>query len=551
MKILSKFRIHKSIEEKKKLRKERLLLILSGSLIGISFPPFPFPFTLLIFVGFIPYLYVLIQRKTLAEINRATFLMAFVLTVITVYWVGSWQAEADPFLMMGGAALLFALPCVMLIPSTLFYLSKKFFNGKVSLWLFPAFWVTAEYLLTLTDLKFPWLILGHGLAKFTIFIQAADLIGAFGLSIVVLYINIFFYKLIVNIYLEQSFSSRYFMIVVLIFLLFLVYGLIKISSFKPSGEKLKVGVIQPNIDPWEKWQSGNLQDMVDSYLEQSQKAVDKGAKLILWPETALPVYLMNGNYYPEVNSIYSFLDSNNVALLTGMPHINFYFDDQKYPEDAKYNKGGRFHYTTYNSILLLRPNTMDYQQYGKMKLVPLGEHVPFAEEFSFLADVFKWGVGLSGWNVGKDTLVFILPIDRDTVKICGLVCYESIFPLFVTNFVQRGAEFIAVVTNDSWYGNSSGPYQHEDFAILRAVENRRSVVRCANGGVSCIINPLGEIEVQTKMFTRTILVGNVQLGNEQTFYTQHPAIVTTIISIISLWIVGLNILLYIKNKFKL
>ena len=165
--------------------------------------------------------------------------------------------------------------------------------------------------------------------------------------------------------------------------------------------------------------------------------------------------------------------------------------------------------------------------------------------------MFKWGVGLSGWNVGKDTLVFKLPMNKDTVKIGGLVCYESIFPLFVTNFVKRGAQFIVVVTNDSWYGNSSGPYQHEDFAILRAVENRRSVVRCANGGISCIINPLGKIESETKMFTKTVLVGNVELRSEKTFYTEHPAIITTIISIISLWIVGLNILLYIKNKFKL
>ena len=153
MKLLSKYRIPKTEEEKKKFNKERILLILSGILIGISFPPFPFPFTLLIFVGFVPYLYVLMQRKTLAEINRATFLMAFVLTVITVYWVGSWQSEADPFLMMGGGALLFALPCVLLIPTTLYYLSVKVFKPQVAFWLFPLFWVTAEYLLTLTDLK--------------------------------------------------------------------------------------------------------------------------------------------------------------------------------------------------------------------------------------------------------------------------------------------------------------------------------------------------------------------------------------------------------------
>ncbi len=139
----------------------------------------------------------------------------------------------------------------------------------------------------------------------------------------------------------------------------------------------------------------------------------------------------------------------------------------------------------------------------------------------------------------------------ELVNINGQVCYESIFPLFAPNFVQRGAEVIAVVTNDSWYGNSSGPYQHKEFAVLRAVENRRAVVRCANGGISCIINPLGVTEAETKMFTRTVLVGDVSLHSEITFYTEHPAIITTIISVLSLWIVGLNILLFIKNKFKL
>ena len=178
-----------------------------------------------------------------------------------------------------------------------------------------------------------------------------------------------------------------------------------------------------------------------------------------------------------------------------------------------------------------------------------------AEQFSFLADMFKWGVGLTGWNVGKDTTVFNTTINiedkRQTIKIGGLVCYESIFPIFVTSFVKRGAEFLAVVTNDSWYGNSSGPRQHRDFAIMRAVENRRTVVRCANGGISCIINPLGEIETQTDMFTKAVLVGNVGLHNETTFYTEHPSIITMLVSTISLGIVLLSIILFIKQKFKL
>jgi len=277
--------------------------------------------------------------------------MAFVFCLVTVYWVGSWQAEADPFLMMGGGAMLLALPAVMIIPSTLYYLSVKVFKVKISFWLFPVFWVTAEYLLTLTDLKFPWLILGHGLATFTSFIQAADIIGAFGLSLVVLYINLFLYKAYFHYKEERKISVKYFVIAVSIFLVFIVYGMIKISSFKPSDKKVRVGIVQPNINPWKKWELGSLQNMVENYLQLSQQAADDGAQIIIWPETALPVYLMNSSYRAELDSIYKFLEENNVSLLTGMPHTKFYYDSTKAPVSAKINKGGDYRYTTYNSIL--------------------------------------------------------------------------------------------------------------------------------------------------------------------------------------------------------
>jgi apolipoprotein N-acyltransferase len=551
---LSKYRVPKTEEEKKKLNKERLLLILSGILIGISFPPFPFPFTLLLFVGFVPYLYVLENRKTFSEINRATYLMTFVLTLITVYWVGSWQSEADPFLMMGGGAMLFALPGVMLITSTLYFLSTKVFEKKYCFWLFPVFWVTAEYLLTLTDLKFPWVIMGNGLVKFTTFIQAADIIGVFGLSIVVMYINFFIYKSLVSYKKGNSNYRRFALFVVLFFLVFIAYGIIKISSFKISERKVKVGIVQPDINPWKKWELGTVQQFIDNYLELSQIAVEQNAKIIIWPETALPVYLMSGKYEAELDSIYKFIDKNDISLLTGMPHIKFYLDSTNIPDDAKFSKTSDYYYATYNSVLLLEPGSRDYQFYGKMQLVPLGEHVPFSNQFKFLGDLFKWGVGLGGWNVGKDTTVFKTHIFNSGIEeelnIGGIVCYESIFPLYVTSFVKRGADFIAVVTNDSWYGNSSGPQQHKEFAALRAVENRRTVVRCANGGVSCIINAIGETVTETEMFTRTVLVGDVPLQTESTFYTEHPAIITTAVSAISLWIVGLNILLIIKRKLK-
>jgi apolipoprotein N-acyltransferase len=196
-----------------------------------------------------------------------------------------------------------------------------------------------------------------------------------------------------------------------------------------------------------------------------------------------------------------------------------------------------------------------------MKLVPFGEKVPYADKFKFLGDIIKWGVGLSGWNVGKDTTVFSMPLpiadnsgkfsEGDSLQVNGLVCYESIFPDLVAQFVDKGADIIAVVTNDSWYGKLSGPYQHKEYAALRAVENRRSVVRAANGGISCIINPLGITEIESEMFVKTYIVGDVLIEKEETFFSNNPLIVPILCSVFSIWILGLFILKKLKEKFRL
>lgn len=552
MKFLSKYSIPVTPEERKQRRKEWMLLIFSGIILGISFPPLPFPFTLFIFVGLIPYFIVINRRTTLASISKATFLFSFFFSITTIYWVGSWSSEADPYLMLAGAALLFAYPSVMLIPSTLFYLAKNVFPKFDALWLFPIFWVTLEYLLTLTDLRFPWVLLGHGLAKFNLFIQGADIIGTNGLSLLTAYINVLLFKSLFEKRSEEKFRLKPAFIAICIFLCLLMYGIYKVSSFKISERKIKVGIVQPDLNPWDKWSTGNLGQLTNQYLGLSQQCVNKGAEIILWPETALPVYAFGGTYAVLENAIFKFIDTNNVSLLTGMPDIIYDFDQNNLPEDSKFSEQGNYYYRTYNAVIGLNPGTREIQRYGKMKLVPLGEKVPFADQFTFLGDIFKWGVGITGWNIGKDTTVFKIYNDKlDTFNVGGLVCYESVDPVFVTAFVQKGAEMITVVTNDSWYGKSSGPYQHKDFAMLRAVENRRSVVRCANGGVSCIINAKGEILAETDLFTKTTLVGEVPLQTEKTFYSENPLIIPVLCSVFSFWIFGMNILIWLKKKFKM
>lgn len=553
-----KNRTYVTEEEKKLRRRDRILLVLSGIFLGISFPPVPFPFTIFMLIGLVPYFIVIERRVKLIDINKATYLMAFIFGLLTIYWVGSWQKESDPFLMISGALLLFVNPIFFLIPSTLLYFSRKIFPAGVTLFLFPLFWVSYEYVYMLTDLSFPWLTLGNGLPHFISFIQIADIVGTLGLSLIVVLLNVLFYKGISFYPLKKNKSYLHFAIGISLLLVILIYGAYRLNTFKISDRTVRVGLIQPNLDPWEKWSGGSVEQLTHTYLDMSRKAVNKGAKLIVWPETALPVFLLNGAFRNSLDSIYNFTQENGIYLLTGMPDIRYDEKGPGLPEDSKYSKEGKFYYRTYNAIFLFSPFTKQIQRYGKMKLVPFGEHVPFADTFPFLGDLIKWGVGITGWNIGKDTLVFKLPMkiendnfDEDTLKLNGLVCYESIYPDFVASFIKKGAELITVVTNDSWYGNSSGPYQHKEISVLRAVENRRSVLRAANGGISCIINPLGKTVIQSKMFTKDIIVEDVPLEKEKTIYTETHSVIPVMCSVFSLWLVGIIILKKMKEKFNL
>jgi apolipoprotein N-acyltransferase len=553
-----KNRIPLSTEEKKERNSQRLLLMLSGLLLGISFPPFPFPCQLFMFVALVPYFYVIEKKKTLAEINRATYLTFFVFCLITIYWVGSWQKGTDPYLMIAGGTLLFFNPLLFLIPSTLYYMARRSLGLNFALFVFPLFWITYEYLYMLTDISFPWLTLGSGLSQFIPFIQIADIIGAVGISLVVIYINILFYKAFVKFRISDKSYFYYLVGALTIFAAILLYGYFRLLTFKVSDTRVRVGLVQPNIDPWDKWENNNIDESLHEYLTLSREATNKGAILILWPETALNAYLTTMRYLPERDSIYNFIRSKDAYLLTGMPDVQFYNSLQKIPKDAKYDKVGDFYYSIYNGVLLFSPYNLEIQRYGKMKLVPFGEKVPFSDQFPFLAKFFGWSVGISGWNVGRDTTIFKFNIlvQKDSsqikydLKINSLVCYESVYPYFVTDFVRKGADLITIVTNDSWYGKSSGPYQHEEIAVLRAIENRKSVVQDANGGISCIINPLGRTLSETKLFTKTVLVGDVPIQEGETFFTKHPMIVPYVASYFSLIIVIFFIVTKIRKRLK-
>jgi apolipoprotein N-acyltransferase len=211
-------------------------------------------------------------------------------------------------------------------------------------------------------------------------------------------------------------------------------------------------------------------------------------------------------------------------LITGIP-------DRKMSADPQGRSRGHY----YNSIYMIRPDRNGFLSYDKMHLVPFGEFVP---SFLFFMKDMAMDVGIPDYYPGDSMTVFPMPIFKDSIQvdsvnIAGVVCLESIFPGHVREAVQLGARILVIVTNDAWYDGTLGPIQHAQIAVLRAVENRVSILRCANSGISSMIDPYGNVSAQTLNATQEVLSGTAIVQDKETFFTLYGNAFPVSISILS------------------
>ena len=218
----------------------------------------------------------------------------------------------------------------------------------------------------------------------------------------------------------------------------------------------------------------------------------------------------------------------NGTLITGIESRKFY-DDQK-TLSAKVNPNGGF-YDNFNTAMQVE-NSANVQFYHKSKLVPGVEKLPFPEVFSFLIPVFAQLGGSTGGYGWQDEPSVLYAYSG--IGVAPVICYESIWGDWVAGSVKQGAQFIAVITNDGWWGNTSGKDQHLLYAKLRAIETRRYIVRSANTGISGFINQRGDVVQQSKWWTRTALKADINLNDEITFYVNYGDIVAKISIVLGL-----------------
>jgi apolipoprotein N-acyltransferase len=512
-------------------RGNAILACAAGILLGLSFPlprelSATIPFGILAFVAFVPLLLLFDRLDSFWYSIRYAYQAFFVFNVVALYWVGGFTHAQDMYLMLAGAALIVVHPLLFLVPTIIYLFVKKYLGRGVALFFLPFVWVGFEWLHSLGELGFPWLTLGNSQAYALDRIQFISFTGVYGISFWIVAVNaIVYFSYLKLVHSEWKLSSRQTSIagIALIVLAVLpeIHGSQVLTSSE-SGKKarsIRVGMVQPNLDPWKKWET-NSEAELQSYLNLTRSLVPQKPQLVIWPETAISFRILLGTHSASFHRLKDNLDSLGLALLTGYPETVFY-QAANAPPDSRLVPGTRTYYNDFNAMMLLQPGSDSVQKYSKMKLVPFAERVPYADKLSFLADAVQWNVGISGWGIGKDTTVFLLKDGNHPTRFSGMVCYESIYPDLVSAFVRKGAQFLVVITNDSWWGNTSGAYQHLHYASLRAIENHRSIARCANGGISCFIDPCGRISEARGLYTQSALVGDVQLSEVQTFYSRN------------------------------
>ncbi len=363
----------------------------------------------------------------------------------------------------------------------------------------PSLWVTMEYIRGFLFSGFPWESLGYSQYRFLSLIQWAELTGVYGLSFLIILVNVSIYHCIRGV-LEKGWSagSRPLILPVVLLIISVVHGGVRLGQIE---ERLKMGasyqivLAQGNIRQDIKWEPHFQRETVEIYSALTRRGSLLKPDLVIWPETSTPFFFQEPSMLHS--RILGLVDEIGVPLLLGAP--------------AYEQVRSRIHY--YNSAFIIVPGQGIAGRYDKVHLVPFGEYAPFSGVLDFTRQIIG---SIGDFTPGSEIHSLTIPWGKFGV----LICYEAIFSDLTRRFVDQGAEFLVNITNDAWFGRTSAPYQHFSMVVFRAVENRVSIARAANTGISGFIDPTGRIQISSGIFTNEVLSGKIYTNKSKTFYTE-------------------------------
>jgi len=471
-----------------------LLCVLSAVLLIFSFPNFDL--SIFAWIAFVPLFFAIRDRKASSAFLLG-FITGLIFYLVSIYWLANvtWLGF-----------ILLSLYLALYLGVFVFFIRYTLSEIRYPLIIIPAIWVALEYLRATLFTGIGWSLLGYSQYKNLAIIQIADITGTYGISFLIIMVNFIVYESILRIIRKPKkyltiYDARYTIYALVILSLALSYGYLKLGK-ESSGNPMKISIIQGNIPQERKWDITYESFIFDRYSILTRVASSDEPDLIIWPETAFPGYFESDEKLTK--RIKKLADDVKTPILFGTVTIR-----------PIKNKEG-----VINTAVLLDKRGEEIKRYDKLHLVPFGEYVPFEKWLGFVHELAPFPI--AGFAPGNEYTVFNLS-NRFSV----LICFEDIFPGLVRRFVQEGALFLVNITNDAWFKKSAAPYQHAQASVFRAVENRVNVIRAANTGLSCFIDPKGRITARIEnrkredIFIEGYATQTIKIEDEKSLYTKY------------------------------
>lgn len=506
----------------KMTREEFLGVGLSGLLYGFSFitvwGPLHFPETgFLAWVALVPLLLILNNKspRKVLELCFFTFFIGYALSNFWIYNAMYTYGHLSPLLCLAVMALTFALMSLYGAGAAALSRWIEMKSGAPLLWVFPIFWVIQSWCINYFPAGgYPWSNIAYSQHAFLSLIQVLDLAGIYGLTFLIVFANAVGAALILFLKKQRSFPWQALLVLTFLISLSCLYGLRwqdKVQKALKGANWVPLALLQGNIPQDEKWLEGNEEWIIERHVALTEKATEKGARLVIWPEAAYPYSISD-----QITRIGRFRTLEHFLLIGA---IIFHQD----------KKESFIH----NSALLIAPGGYVRGTHHKTHLVPLGEYIPMRPILGFLKKL----VPVIG-DIRPGEKGHVIPYEQSAFG--TLICYEDIFPEIARAMSREGAEFLVNITNDAWYGETSGPYQHVVFSQYRAIENRKFLVRAANTGISAVIDPFGRVLSSGVLNREELLLTQVALMKHSTLYSRLGDLFVYIL-------IGVGIVLFILS----
>lgn len=498
------------------------LSILSGLLLTLAWTSW---FSgLILFFAFIPLLFIeysiCSNKKTLRSnlVFQYASITFIIWNTLSVFWI--YHAT-----LFGAIAVILINSFFMSFTFWLFHIAHRQFGDRVGYISLIVLWIAFEHFFLNSELTFPWLNLGNGLAKEIRFIQWYEYTGVLGGTLWIFMINIFLFQFLRDLKNQTEEKMRIIRPVFLSIVVFLpiLFSIILFCTYEEKNDPQSIVILQPNIDPYsEKFENLPNDEQLRILFRLADSLTNNETDYLIGPETSIDDNIWEDSleYNQSINRIREYIEPfPNMKFITGIISNREYKSGETLSTTARRQSDTDVFYEVYNSAMQV-DHSSNIQLYHKSRLVNGVEKVPYPKLFGFMERFIIDLGGVSG-SFGTQDQRTTLDDPENEIKVGTAICYESDFGEYYSEFVRNGANLMVVITNDGWWGNSAGYRRHLAYSCMRAIETRRSIARAANTGISCFINQKGEILQATEWWQEDVIKSTLHLNSKQTFYVKY------------------------------